>query len=240
MEVIKGKDVILEFLSPHTGDYLPYVCADDCSIRFTSSQLSTKTRGDGPWERFIMDTKGYSISLGGLIPYTDETATGVNTWDLYEYYDQMTDVPFRMIFRDPASNLIKAILGNVLVTDLDIPANATDFAGSTLSFKGNGPPSVQDNLLACQASIAEVTISFQNELAVHFSYSGLSESARIDYAIDGGSRYSHFASSSSGLININPVQVPEAFVNGAHTVIFYPLCESGEDGTPFTLEFTKT
>lgn len=240
MEVIKGKDVILEFISPNTGDYLPFVCADDCSIRFTSSQLSTKTRGDGPWERFIMDTKSYSISLGGLIPYTDETLIGVTIWDLYAYYDQMTEAPFRMIFRDPLSNLIKAILGNVLVTDLDIPANATDFAGGTISFKGNGPALVQDNLLACQASIDSVSMSFQSELALHFSYSGLTDVARIEYTIDGGSRRAEFPTGDSGVINLNPVQMPEAFVNGNHTAVFYPICESGEEDEPVTVNYTKT
>lgn len=245
MEALIGKDVVFEILSPNTGDYLPYICAEECEINFDSTLLSTKTRTDGPWESFIMDTKSFTVSLSGLIPYTDESLTGVTAWDLYAYYDNMTEAPFRMIFRDPQSNLIKAILGNVLVNNLRITANATDFAGSSKTLRGTGQVSVQDNLLACQAVIGNVVLSLQSELIVRFAYSGLSGAVRIEFTIDGGARRVFFPSASeleSGTIGpfLNPVQTPELFVNGEHTVEFFPVCESGEDGESFILTFTKT
>lgn len=240
MEALVGKDAVFEILSPNTGEYLPYICADECEITFDSTLLSTKTRGDGPWESFIMDTKNFAVTLSGLIPYTDESETGVTAWDLYQYYDNMTEAPFRMIFRDPQSNLIKAIFGNVLVTSLRITANATDFVGGSKTLKGTGQPSVQDNLLACQAVISNVVVSNQNELQVIFFYSGVSDATRIEWAVDGGARRVHFNPGASGTINAIILLVPEIGNNGQHTVEFFPICESGEEGEPFILTFTKT
>ena len=198
--------------------------------------LSSKTKGDGAWETWISDIKNYSITCDGLIPIG---STGMTVWDLHDYFDQQTDVPFRLIFRDVNSTTIKAILGNVLVTDIDI-TGPMDFAGQSISFTGNGAPSFQDNLLTCQATIGSVVVSLQTELAVHFTFSGVVDSTRIDYSIDGGGRKTVLFSGGSGLINLNPVQTPEIFVNGSHTVLFYPICESGDEGAAFTLTFTKT
>lgn len=226
--------MFLEFYK--VDDYYPFVCAENCDIKLNSTQISVRTKGDGAWKKYITDTKGYEISCDGVIPIG---STGVTVWDLWDSFDQQTDVAFRMIFRDRESSIVKAILGNVLVASMNI-TGPMDFAGQSISFTGNGAPSFQDNLLTCQATIGSVVVSLQTELAVHFTFSGVVDSTRIDYSIDGGGRKTVLFSGGSGLINLNPVQTPEIFVNGSHTVLFYPICESGDEGAAFTLTFTKT
>lgn len=236
MKVIEGRDVVLEFFSGEAGTYLPFICAENCGMDLDATLLPTKTRGDGNWETYLMDTKSYIVTCDGVIPY-GQASVGVTVWDLYPYFDQMTDVPYRMIFRDNDDNLVKAIYGYVLIKNIKL-TGPMDFAGQSLSFVGNGRPNVQDNLLACQAEIADVVVTLQNDLRINFTYSGLAGATRVDYAVDGGSRDTHFAPMSGGLIYILAVFNPGAFTVGEHSVNFYPVCDSGEDGTPFTLNYT--
>lgn len=234
MEAIEGKDVILEFFSPNSGDWEPWVCAEDCSIHFTGELVPAKTKGDGPWNRYLMVSKGYEVSCSGLMPYNINT--GVTTWDMYGYYDQMTEVPFRMLFNDKATNLLKAILGFLWVTEIDISA-PIDWATASLSFTGNGKVSVQDNLLSCQATIGNFQVNTQNEFAVIFGYSGVTDSLRLDYSINGSARDSKFITSDSGSFSIPKILIGP---DGNYTITVFPVCESGDDGEPFILNFTVT
>ncbi len=238
-EAINGKDVMILFLDPESGDMLPFMCAENIKINVFASKINTKTRGDGRWDYYIQDTKGFKVSCDGVIPLPPHDQGGVTVWTVFKYLDQMTDLPFQMLFRDTASNLVKAALGNLLVDDVQISA-PMDFVGQSMEFTGNGPLSVQDNLLACQATIGNAVISFQSELAVHIQVTGLTNSTRVDFTIDGGGRYAATLNPGDELINLIPLQHPEAFVNGDHTITLIPVCESGDDGAPFILNFTKT
>lgn len=229
-KAIYGQDVILELYK--VDGYYPVACAENVSIQFTMETKSVKTIGDGANRRVRGKAKGYEVSFDGVIGYGTGNASA---WDLYEHYNQMTDILFRIIFRDNDSNLVKAIIGQVLPTDINL-TGPNDLAGQSMTLIGNGPVSVQDNLLSCQATIGDIEFSETSVIAT-FTYSGVSDAMRLEYKIGAnGGRLTKMNPGTSGTIKISKIILPA----GNYKLYVYPICESGEEGQAFELEFTTT
>lgn len=233
MSALAGQDVVLQFMKG--GDYFSYACATDCSIDFTKTKKSVKTIGDGVWTKERMQNKSYVISLSGLIKFDDGTVP--HAFDLYDYYDQGVDIQFRMIFTDVQSSLIKVFTGTASVDDLNLGGGSEGAATGTATLKGNGPPTISDSFLGCTATVGAATVGPSSSdgdptITAAVNYSGLSVSTtRLDYTVDGGGRLTIFSPGTSGVFFLHSL-------HGAHELIIYPICANGEDGTPFTVDFT--
>lgn len=231
MKTIKGSDVILEVYKG--SDYHPLACMENVSISFSTETVSVKTVGDGPNARVRARKKSFSVSCDGIIAYDTENP---NAFDLLDYYKNMVDVPFRLVFYDQEDGVLKAVLGNAVITELNM-TGPSDFAGISATLSGSGIPSIQDNLLSCQAEIGSVSVGMTTLLGVSFNYSGVSGAARLEYSVGIRSgRYTKFNPGASGSFYLTKGLWPA----GSYTLYVWPLCESGEEGEYITCPFTFT
>lgn len=134
MEVILGKDVLIEFFKG--SGYSKFVCADNIEFTPTMKIKSVKTLGDGINESYRGQSIGYTVSVTGLIAYDEPDY--VNAFDLLEYNRQMVDIPFRILFMKQDGSQYTQIRGRGLVVDCPITGPA-DFAGCSINIQGSGP-----------------------------------------------------------------------------------------------------
>lgn len=227
-----GSKVLLQFKIEDT--YIDYACATDCRFQPSVETISTKTVGDGINKRYRGKSFGYQVTLSGLVKIDDPALP--KAFDLIQnYMMQLLDVDFRMVFEDDAANL-KIIQGNAIITSSDVGGDSENFATGDFTLVGNGPVSITDASDLCGASIANVTVAPTSDdgdptVTASVNWTGLTGATRIDYAIDGGGRLSIFGAGSSGIFFLHSI-------TGAHEIILYPVCDNGNDGTPFIKDFT--
>lgn len=233
MEPIRAKDAVIEFKK---GDvWLPYQCATDAVIDFAMETVSVRTIGDGTWAKPRGQKKSYSITIGGLIKFDDEVYPHV--FDLYAYYDNMVPIEYRMIFTIDGSDQLKSIEGRALPTQVTLGGGSTGFAFGNTKLEGDGAPEVGDVLSGCVAQITSgemIAILSNNGFRINALSGG--PVSRYDWAVDGSSRASAFVDGT----------LPDQFSLGflypigsvsTHTLTVWPICDNGEDGIPFEIEF---
>lgn len=226
MTPIEGKDALIRFYKG--DDYFNYACATDLSISFDMDTKSVKTVGDGTTRKFKGQITGYSISLSGLVMLDD--VTDPTAFDLIEYHRQMVDVQFEILFQDIAHSLLKIISGNALVTQAQLGAPSEGFVSGGFTLLGNGAVDIQNANINCAITITNVTrgsgtpITGGQRYPITITKTG-GTPIRYDYTIDGGGRLVGYTDSFY-------IIVPSF---GVHSVVFYPICANGFDGTSFTL-----
>lgn len=227
MNVILGKDVHMEITKE--GDYKKYICAENIEIRFQMETKAVRTIGDGYAKKYRGQAVGYTVNVTSLIPY-DEPGE-VNAFDLIEYWRQMVDVSFRILFKKQDGTGYTQIRGNGLVTDLGITGPA-DFAGSELSIQGNGIPEIGEPP-TCSITIFNFDFPHQGgfiyEARVLGEYSG--PAIKYDWRLDGGAVDT--ALSTGWFVN---VAGPGAI--GDHVLEVWPVCANGVQGNKYVHNFT--
>lgn len=232
---VTGKDVILEIKKNDL--WYPYACAISVRIHFTSERKSVKTIGDGVWRKTRMQSKAYDINLTGLIKFDDDTVP--HAIDLYDYYDNMVPVEYRMTFTDSDEN-VRVYTGLATPVDLDMGGGSEGFADNTALLEGYGAPIKSSAISSCTAEITAATlvlVSGENALRVTALNGG--PVTRYEYAFDGDleNRTTAFV---DGTLPDDIVfgNAPGGGV-GDHTLTVWPICEDGNDGEPFEIEFTN-
>jgi hypothetical protein len=244
---ILGKDVIVQFYKG--GNFYNYACAENVEIQFSMDTKSVKTVGDGVWKRSKGQSLSYQVELTGLI--LDDSIMP-EAFDLLNYYKNMTDVNYRLLFYDNAG-LKKTITGYALPINVNLGGGSEGFASGNITLSGNGGP---DQLITpsnpnptpnpptqplpnCDAEIAtahvqtEGSIIIRRRFVVDSMVPGGATISRWDYTIDGGGIQTAF---TSGSIPTNWL-LPISAGIGTHTIIVTPICDNGFGGTPFTLTF---
>lgn len=230
MAYIQGKKVLLTFLKD--GDYTPFLCATDCALTINTETVDTRTVGDGYWRKPVGQSKSFTVSLTGLI---ELQLTAPITFWLIENYDlQMLPVDFQMHFSDPATGLNKYATGKALIVTSVLNGVPVGFATSSFEMEGYGALVISDTPNACAASIGYIAITDITGGTVTFEYDFVDDAVRIDYTINGGERESIFDPGVSGTFAIAGLD------DGEYTIVFYPICENGNDGFPNELEFEIT
>lgn len=236
--VIIGTDVIIDFYK--VNDYYPGICAENVSMTKTAVPKSVKTIGDGVNAAYRLQSKGYTFTIDGIIPY-DGSASEVTAFDLLDRYENMLAVPFRMTWQKPDGTYVKAIYGNAFITEITF-TGPNDFAGASVSFLGTGPTENFDGLTACDAVIGTLTLQSQTDTTATFAYTGATLATRFDYTIEGTVNGIIFVNSTvftpalpSGTFTVSPI-IP----NGGHTIRVTPICSNGEPGAIKSLSYTKT
>ena len=230
MAYIQGKKVLLKFLKD--GVYEPFLCATDCAITINTETVDTRTLGDGHWRKPVGQSKSFTVSLTGLI---ELQLTAPITFWLIENYDlQMLPVDFQMHFEDPATSLNKYITAKALIVTSVLNGVPTGFATSNFEMEGYGALVVTNVPSGCEASIGYIAITDITGGTVTFTYNFVDDAVRIDYSINGGGRESIFDPGVSGTFAIAGLS------DGDYTIVFYPVCENGNDGFTNELSFEIT
>lgn len=229
---ILGKDVLIAFDT--TGTFSTYFCATDLEISFQMETKKTKTIGDGVWERKRGQSKSATISLGGVAIISETLITSFN---LLDYYNNMVDIPFAIIFTDSDSDT-KVIVGEALVTSVDMSGGSEGHAAGSFTLEVNGPVDIRDELVPCGSAISSV--SYEGEISVQnfkiFMAPGSGLITRFDYTMDGGGIQSLFTD-VGGTKNVY-IDVPGA-LSSAHQLKISPVCDNGYSGPEFTFDFSK-
>lgn len=229
---ILGKDVIL-YVYKGAG-YWPYLCATNVEIDFSMETKETKTIGDGVWKRKRGQSKSFAINLDGILVIHDDIA---NAFDLLDYYDNMVDVQFRVIFTD-ADNDQRVIEGTALVTNMNLGGGSEGHATGTATLEGNGPVDIRDAVNPCGLEIETVEYLGEGGI-VNFTitmFLGHQHATRFDYTMDGGGVSTKFT--LVGLTKDVVITVPGAMLS-THELKIWPVCDNGYDGPVYTLNFTK-
>lgn len=239
---IKAIDVIIQFLQG--GDYITYACAAELSTEFMMETKSVKTVGDGVWERKRGQKLSQVVNLSGVIK--PDTSTP-DAFDLLDYFKNMTDVQFRILFYDE-NGLQKNLKGNALPTKVNLSAGVEGFATGEITLEVNGdpdyvpptspPPPDPNDPDACVAEITAAHTAIVGPPNRRYVYvdSMTVDSATIsrwDYSIDGGGTQTKFTDGSIPASWILPL----AMNTGTHSITITPICDNGFSGTPYTFTF---
>lgn len=219
---ILGTDVVLQLYKE--GSYEEFICATECSIEINTEVKDVRGPVDGKWKMVRGKRNSYSVSLNGLIVLGEARPT---TFWLVDNQIQWLDLPFRMVFTDPETMLIKIMAGNALIERSQLTSSSTSFANSSFDFTGNGALTITDSSTVCSATIGEIEIGGGNEdngAVASFTYSGVTNASRLEYSIDGGPRETIFDPGTDGVVFLF------GLLEGAHTLQVWVVCESGIDG----------
>lgn len=233
MDPVLGTDVIIQFRK--NDMYLNYACATDIRIDFEMETKSVKTVGDGNWKRVRGQGKSAVVSLSGLAKFDDDAVPHV--FDLWDYFDAMTDIDFRMYFTMEDGITVKIFEGTSLPTTWGLGGGSEGFASGDTRLEVNGTPQLKNAVVLCEAEITGATLVGVNGL----------NALRIDSLLNGPiTRYDWEIVSAPGRQSaFVDGTLPDTFVfgNGAgavgatETLRVWPICDNGEDGELFTIEF---
>lgn len=246
---VLGRDAIIQFYKG--GAYYNYGCASEVEIQFSMETKSVKTVGDGIWKRSRGQSVGYKIELSGVI--TQDNTIPV-AFDLLDYFKNMTDIQFRMLFYDE-TGLIKIITGNALPTNVNLGGSSEGHATGSITLEGSGEPdqivtppnpnppgnpgNPQNPVPNCDGEIvtAHIAAIFPNPgkyVFVDSMTAGSPTISRFDYMIDSSGVFTAF---TDGSIPTH-WKLPSAYTSGSHTITITPICDNGFSGTPFTFTFS--
>lgn len=226
-EPVLGKDAVIMFQKE--DEYFAYACATDIEIAFEMEVKSVKTIGDGNWDKPRGQKKGYTIELNGLVKFDDDTVP--HAFDLYDFFDGMTPIPYRIIFTNDEGGL-KVIEGLALPVSLRLGGGSEGHATGSATLKGDGSVDVRDLIIPCPSSITSVQF-IQDGTHSTIRITGHTGSpARYDYSVDGGGFVSQFVNSF-----IQDLPLQDGLSVGSHTITIIPVCQNGYNGTEFNTTF---
>jgi predicted secreted protein len=243
-EPIKAKDVIIQFLSGI--DYVTYGCAAELETTFSMETKSVKTIGDGVWRRKRGQSLGQVINLSGVIVRNPSIP---DAFDLLDYFKNMTDVDFKIIFYDEAG-IAKILKGYALPTEVTFSAGAEGHSVGSITLEVNGDPDLvaipptPGNPDECVAEIATAHVELrpvpgtflERKWAVIDSMvPGSATITRWDYSISGGGVQTAF---TNGSIPAAWALPPAANELGTHSITITPICDNGYSGESFTFSFS--
>lgn len=232
-KLIYGADVVLLLKDLKSEGYQEFICATDCAIETTVETKSVKTVGDGIWNNVAGQKISYVVTLSGLIKLDPDEERN-STFDLQTAMLNMLKVDYRLIFREVESDVIKVIEGRFLIEQSNLTAASEGFATSSFTMQGCGPYIIRDADSDCLAFIEQVAVNNGENIGdLEVTVTGISaDTIRFDYSLDGGGRQTVFVDNDPMVFTITDV------ADGDHTLVIYPICANGEDGTPFTFEFS--
>jgi hypothetical protein len=238
-EPVLGKDVIIQFYKG--GAFFNYGCAAEVEAQFSMETKSVKTVGDGIWKRSRGQSLALQIELSGVI--LDDASMPV-AFDLLDYYKNMTDIQYRLLFYDDVG-LKKVIEGYALPINVNLGGGSEGHGTGNITLLGNGnpdqivtPPNPGGPPTACQAEIATAHTELRGSgiqrrwVVIDSMVSGSATIDRWDYTLDGGGTQTAFTGTG-------PAEwiLPLSFGIGTHTIVITPICSNGFSGTPFTMVF---
>jgi hypothetical protein len=234
-DYLQGKNAI--FLVDKGAGYVPHLCAVSVGITTNVETKEVMTTGDGVWRKPRQHRISYSIALEGVSPIPLDPADGYDAFNFLDNQVGFTNLDFRIYFEDETGTVLKMITGEALVTESNIIAGAEGLVDSTFTLEGFGAYQLFDSASACAAVLGTLTYSGQSPVNVILDYTGLSGGDRLEYSVDGTTRRDLVGMSASGsIIIVSGV----GLVAGDHTVQVWPVCPNGEDGTPLSVNYTKT
>lgn len=132
--VVQGKDVIIEMLVEGI-DFQPILCGTDCSFSRVPDIIPITTTSSGLFPESMIRREGWSMNVSGLTKIA-------NAASLTFFYMLQTAVrrlaqTVRVTFTDDEGADVQ-ISGNVLIGQMDISGPYSDFAQSSIEFKGTG------------------------------------------------------------------------------------------------------
>lgn len=235
MAHIVGRDVI--FYIDKGAGFVPYVCAVSFSLKTVTETKGILTTGDGNWNKPKAQRKSYQLNFNGVSELPLDPADGYDAFDFLENQCQDTNFQYQIRYTSNGSTVVKMITGEALVVDSDFTAGAEGLMDSTFTCDGFGAYQRFNSASACNATLATLTFSGQTPTTVILAYTGLTGSDRLEYSVDGQTRRDLVGMPANGdIIIVSGVGI----VAGPHTVQVWPVCANGEDGTPRSVNYTKT
>lgn len=217
--LIRGNDVL--FLVDKGNGYVPFVCAKDLSIQITSGLVPVATVNDGEWEKYKYSTLGYTISLSGVVRFSDADLT---SFDIMEYQRNFLPLLAKLIFVDQENNNQRTFKGQLLVESSSLSGNAGAFSLSDFSLRGSGKPV----FVSCDATIGIVAIQITGLSSISVSLSNIEGFPdHYLYQLDSGFEIETTQTS------FNILNIP----GGYHTLTVTPVFASGNRGDAIVQDF---
>lgn len=225
---ILGTDVVLQFFKDDA--YRTFVCATECSIAIDTDTKDVRGPNSGIWKKKRGQSLSYRVSLNGLI---ELEGGDPNTFWLVGNQIQMLLLPWKMIFTQPSTGLIKIASGTAIVKASELTSSSTSFANSSFEFEGDGELVLADSATSCNATIGEISVGSDPDIpgSAIVNYTGVTNAARLEYSVDGAPREVIFDPGANGFFYLFGLS------DGPHTLTVWAVCESGVDGENNDLAF---
>ncbi len=132
MKVTGDNVVLYEYVS---GDWVPYACAQNISINFTTDFIETSVSGSGNWATFLPTKNSWTANIDGIVSL--EEAGKLSLADLHTKQFAQTQIQLKFERTDEAGN----IYGNIGYAYISDSSDTGSFNGmDTFSsgFRGVG------------------------------------------------------------------------------------------------------
>lgn len=216
---VQGANAILFFFKGST--WLPFLCASDISFNIDIDEIAIRTMGDGPDKKFAYQSRGYNITLSGLLKFDDANYTGS---DIIDAVKAFANVQFRITFDDLAGN-VKSIQGTAIVKSAALGISVGALVKNDFTLLGNGAFQWFNGDVSCDTVITDIaasgTTSSDGTVTITYTYTG--PVYQVMYQVDGAGSY------VSTLADV-PIVLP-TLSNGSHSINIIPLCQNGNEGT---------
>jgi hypothetical protein len=134
--VIEGKNVLLEMYITASSEYVPILCATDCTFRYTP-EFITKTGPNSPAREFALRIYEWAFDVTGLTKIANESPSSLSFFYMLQSSIRRTSHDFRMTFEDDEGNDYE-ISGVGFVGESTINGPQTDFSNASIQIKGTG------------------------------------------------------------------------------------------------------
>lgn len=235
---ILATDSIIQFYKG--AAFYEFFCTTDIELQFSKETKSTKTIGDGNWNRQKADTNSMQIVLAGLVQ--TQTVGNPDVFDVLNFFMNDTELQFKIVYTDLSNSNVKVVSGYALPINVNISAGREGFANGSMTLVCNGKPTVADSFTGCSLTMIAATVTAYTgdgavTGAIQINYTAPAGTWRIDFTLDGGGRRTIFSppvTPSSG------VEVINENWTGSHVLVIIPICTNGEDSTIITtVNFTR-
>lgn len=135
---IQGKNVTVNITI--NGVKLPYLCATDCEVHFTTELIRRTSPSAGSSAKYKARMTDTTASLSGVTQVLP-VESGWTVFDLIGETVRKNGVDLEMEFLDSVGNY-RLITGHALMPDIDISASMGDFARDSIDFQFSGAPGV--------------------------------------------------------------------------------------------------
>lgn len=226
--VIQGKNAVLSFKKE---DYVPFVCAQDCSLSITADMLETRTVGGGVWETGTYEKLSFALTLSGVIVFADDSHWSGPDFVLNMF--NFTTVDFRLALTDDAGT-IKSFQGFLNVQSIALAYGVGKVLTGDFTLPGSGELKYFTGLIPCDSTVSNIVITGETDPDgnITVTYDFTNSPYQVRYRVDGTGNYIYALIGETIAIDGNTL--------GSHIIEIIPVCSNGYDGDGDTATYNIT
>ncbi len=138
MAKINGNDFVITGATTSSGSQQTYLHATSSSIDYTDAVIETTSKDSNSVAEFLSGRKTYTITVDGLIDYSTDSATSLNTVELFDLVQSGGSLFWAASGDETVGTGKVTYSGEALITSFNQTGGSDETATYSLSLQGTG------------------------------------------------------------------------------------------------------